>query len=176
MAKVVEVQLVVSHLVPSPAPVLVEGRGRKQATTLGREEERVRVLADAVEVFGERVEDELGESNYSLAGFGLGLGQETAPAIEAHHLLLDGDCSGGQIDVPAPKSKELAKAQAAEAGEEDHHVRHPLPDGVRQFEYQLWPNDRAFDGTLHPGASHPARIGLDEIIGHGGREIARSSR
>ena len=94
VAKVVEVQFVASHLVPSPAPVLVEGRGRKQATTLGREEERVRVLADAVEVLGERVEDELGESNYSPAGLGLGLGQETAPAIEAHHLLLDGDCSG----------------------------------------------------------------------------------
>jgi hypothetical protein len=63
MAKVVKVQFVVSHLVPSPTPVFVEGRGREQATTLGREEERVRVLTDAVEVLGERVEDELGESN-----------------------------------------------------------------------------------------------------------------
>ena len=95
VAKVVEVQLVVSHLVPGPTPVLVEGRGREQATTLGGEEERVRVLTDAVEVLGERVEDELGESNYSPAGLGLGLGQETAPAVEAHHLLLDGDCAGG---------------------------------------------------------------------------------
>jgi hypothetical protein len=33
-----------------------------------REEERVRVLTDAVEVLGERVEDELRESNYSPIG------------------------------------------------------------------------------------------------------------
>ena len=108
MAKVVKVQFVVSHLVPSPTPVFVEGRGREQATTLGREEERVRVLTDAVEVLGERVEDEMGESNYSPAGLGLGLGQEAAPAVGAHHLLLDSDCAGAQVDVPAPKREELA--------------------------------------------------------------------
>ena len=129
VAKVVEVQFVVSHLVPSPTPVLVEGRGREQATTLDREEERVLVLADAVEVLGKRVEDELGESNYSPASLGLGLGQETAPAVEE--------------DYRAPSRG----------------------DRVRQFENQLRPNDRAFDGALHSGASHPARIGLDEIIG-----------
>ena len=95
VAKVVEVQFVVSHLVPGPAPVLVEGRGREEATALGGEEERVRVLADAVEVPGERVEDELGESNYSPAGLGLGLGKEATSAVEAHHLLFDGDRAGG---------------------------------------------------------------------------------
>jgi hypothetical protein len=166
VAKVVEVQFVVSHLVPSPAPVLVEGRGWEQATTLGGEEERVRVLTDAVEVLGERIEDELGESNYSPASLGLGLGQDATPTVEAYHLLLDSDRAGGEVNVAAPKGKELAKAQAAEAGEEDQHVP-SRPDRVRQFEHQLWPNDRTFDGSLRPGASHPAGIGLDETVGHG---------
>ena len=39
---------------------------------------------------------------------GLGLGQEAAPAVGAHHLLLDSDCAGAQVDVPAPKREELA--------------------------------------------------------------------
>jgi len=50
----------------------------------------------------------MGESNYSPAGLGLGLGQEAAPAVGAHHLLLDSDCAGAQVDVPAPKREELA--------------------------------------------------------------------
>ena len=39
-----------SDLVTSPAPVLVEGRGREQATAFGGEEERIRALTDAVEI------------------------------------------------------------------------------------------------------------------------------
>jgi hypothetical protein len=109
--------------VASQGPVLVEGRCREQATTLGREEERVRVLAGGVEVLRERVEDELGESDHSPAGLGLGLGQQAAPVVEAHYLLLDGHCARGEVHVPAPKGEELAKAQAAEAGEEDHRAK-----------------------------------------------------
>jgi hypothetical protein len=81
----------------------------------------------------------------------------TTPTVEAHHLLLDGDRAGGEVNVAAPKGEELAKAQAAEAGEEDHRTFHRAVDRVRQFEHQLWPNDRTFDGSLRPGASHPAR-------------------
>jgi hypothetical protein len=39
---------IVSHLVANPAPAPVEVRGRKQITALGRQEERDRVLANAV--------------------------------------------------------------------------------------------------------------------------------
>jgi hypothetical protein len=46
-------------------------------------------------VLAESVEHELRESNHSPAGFGLGLGQEAATMVEAHHLLFDGDCAGG---------------------------------------------------------------------------------
>ena len=119
VAQVVDVQLVVPHLLAGPAPVLVEGRGREEATALGGKEERVRVVADAVEVPGERVEDELGESDHPPACLGLGLGKEATSAVEAHDLFFDGDRAGVQVDVAAPKREELAEAQASEAGEED---------------------------------------------------------
>jgi hypothetical protein len=42
----------------------------------------------------------------------LGSVKRAAPGVQAHHLVLDGDCAGGQIDVPASKSEELAETQA----------------------------------------------------------------
>jgi len=117
----------------------------------------------------ERVEDELGESDYSPAGLGLGLGQKTTPTVEAHHLLFDGDSASGQVEVPAPKREELAESQPSEAGEEDDRAK-SRGHRVRQFENELRANDRTLDGSLHPGASHPARVGLDETVGHRCRE------
>ena len=168
VAQVVDVQLVVPHLLAGPAPVLVEGRGREEATALGGKEERVRVVADAVEVPGERVEDELGESDHPPACLGLGLGKEATSAVEAHDLFFDGDRAGVQVDVAAPK-QELAEAQASEAGEEDESPE-ISSHGVHQFETQLGTDDRTLDGSLRPGASHPAGVGLDEAVGHCCRE------
>ena len=169
MAKVVEVQFVVSHLVASAAPVFVEGRRREQATTLGREQERVCVITETLEVPGERVEDEPGERDHAAAGLGLGLSQQTAPAVEAHHLLFDSDRACGQVEVAAPKRGEPPRRRPPKPARRTIAAK-SRGHRVRQFENQLWSNYRAFYGALHPGASHPAGIGLDETVGHGGRE------
>jgi len=117
-----------------------------------------------------------GESDYSPAGLGLGSVKRRRPPSRLTTCSSTGDSASGQVEVPAPKREELAESQPSEAGEEDDRRRNigAAVIASANSRTRLRANDRyARRDRSSSGASHPARVGLDEPSATAVERIAR---